>query len=107
MPILEDLRQDLRYASLAGLDVGRSLLQRRVAGGDGELSAALHGIARIDRQVEEGELELRRIDLHERCLRLRHELQPDRRAQGRAQQVHHRRHGIVDRYDFRRHCLAA
>ncbi len=52
---------------LAGNDLavggGIGLVERRIAGLDGQLAAVGHGVARIDRQVEDGAFELVLVDL--------------------------------------------
>ena len=65
----------------AGLDVGRQVVgvrvQDDVAGLDGELAAARHGVAGVDRQIDEHLVDLAGVGLDAREVRPRHDGQFD------------------------------
>ena len=73
----------------ARLQFGRLTFHRHQPGVDDEMAALGHGVARVDRQVQQGVLDLTRIGHHHRDARSQPRLDADLLAQAAAQQVDH------------------
>ena len=79
-------------------------VENRIGYLDGELSVPFHGIARVDREIEDGRLELRWIGLGPPQAAAEHGLDLHGLTQRPAKQFGHARHQPVgvDRLDLQR-----
>src|SRR5262245_25258453 len=63
-PVVGHGDQDILAAAYLGIGPTIVLVQKGVAGLDGELAAVRHGIAGVDREIEQRSLEFVRVNLH-------------------------------------------
>ena len=88
------------HHELPGLDlaVGGSggFVKRHVGGLNRELAAAAHGVARIDREIDDGRRKLRGIGQHAPGLGREHRLDLDVLAEHRREQLGGLQHQAVD-----------
>ena len=91
---------DSDHHELPGLHLAvggnRGFVERRVGGLDRELAAAAHGIARIDREIDDGRRKLRGIGQHAPGVGREHRLDLDVLAEHRLEQLGGLHHQAVD-----------